>query len=159
MATHQKKPHGGKIKGASFGMKPGSGDAPGMGVKQKYPLTRGLPTKAVPLSGETSGYGANEYAGPSSARVGEVESDMASMLRNDGDDGEGVLDSLIHEGYSDRTGQPMPEDVASDFQTRKINTDPSANVPIHSGTKSASAGPKILNAPDFSAQSGMVRKP
>ena len=150
-----RKRHGGKIKGANNGTaKPG--DPPQQPI-QKYPLTRGLPAKAVPLSGETSGYGVGQYAGPSSAKIGEVESDMAQELRNAGDDGENVLDSLIHEGYADRTGANIPEDVASDFQTRKIDTN--ANVPVAHGMKNPNASPIKFAAGLDKTEGEPVRKP
>jgi len=82
----------------------------------RYPLTKGLPTIS-PKSGTETGFGRNQYAGPSSVSV----KDSADLSDFDisPKSGDAVLDSLKSGGFGDRSESGAPID---DLQ-RKINTD------------------------------------
>jgi hypothetical protein len=88
----------------------------------KYPLTRGLPSlpdkvdadgNALPLSG----FGRNQYSGPSSVSVNDsaTMSDFENLATPKSDP---VLDSLISNGHGDQSGE---NSAVADLQ-RKVST-------------------------------------
>lgn len=123
MALSKIKKHGGKIKGAGGDGTARPGDPPQQTI-QKYPLYRGLPKMPAPPSGVATGYGSNQYAGPSSAAVGDVESDYAGNMNEDD-----TLEAL-------EQGGGVPNAIKD--QTRDVGTSDVKTVP---GQKNQNTGP------------------